>query len=525
MVLAPPWTPVNDFSLDGAMLAVGFLVVGIVASFVAIRLQRLSKFPPPGPRGFKQSPTSRSIFRGRKDIWRQYAEWSKIYGPVFSFRSHRLNIVVLNSAKAVHDLLDIRAKIYSDRPYSAIIELTNQNKPIGRISSQDARFATSRRMAHEELGQKGTLRHLPALERHVKLLLKSLMSDPKHFRQHLRLCQSKSIMMAIYGYPVESDDDPYITIHGNWFKALNSPFLRTGAWFIDSYPILRYLPTWMLGAESHNFITERRASNGQMMNVPFEWTKSEIRAGRSYPSFVANQLSQDNVNPDHEESIKYVVGAMHMSGVDTVLSAMLTFLLMMMLNPEIQKRAQEEVDSVVGSDRLPQLPDRGKLPYVGALIQEVLRFHPPAPLAVTHAVTQDDYYEDMFIQKGSTIVPNVWAVTHDESTYPEPMKFDPMRYLDKSDQDVKSAQPDPRNFVFGFGRRVCAGMYFAEVTLFLQVSSILATFNISKEMNTDGVEIIPNVDFTGGHISQPEDFVCRIVPRSDAAIDLIMWDH
>lgn len=94
---------------------------------------------------------------------------------------------------------------------------------------------------------------------------------------------------------------------------------------------------------------------------------------------------------------------------------------------DAQKRAQDEISSVVGSDRLPQLSDRERLPYVDALIQEVFRFHPGGPLGscslelsshylfltylligVPHSVTQDDYYEGMFIEKGSTIVSNIW---------------------------------------------------------------------------------------------------------------------
>ncbi|KZT34820.1 cytochrome P450 [Sistotremastrum suecicum HHB10207 ss-3] len=522
MALAPTWIFANGLSLDRAMLASGFLLVGIVASLVLIGVRRPSILPPPGPRGSPYSLRRRSIVMGRKHRWKQYAEWTEIYGPVFSLKSNRLNIVVLNSAKAIHDLLGTRSKIYSDRPSSATNDLTTLSKSLVRMSSQGPHFHTTRRIAHEELSAKGTARHLPSIEGDVKLLLKNLLSDPKHFEQHLRLCQSRSVLKTIYGYTVESDDDYLVTRIEDWMKVYNST-MHPGTWLVDSYPILKYYPSWLPGGGFQTFMSKRRASTEEVRNLPFEWAKSEIKSGKSYPSFVLNQMSRENIIPEHEEIVKNVAGTMYMAGVDTVVSTMLIFFLLMTLNPDAQKRAQDEISSVVGSDRLPQLSDRERLPYVDALIQEVFRFHPGGPLGVPHSVTQDDYYEGMFIEKGSTIVSNIWAVTHDESTYPEPMKFDPSRYLRQGEKDAKSIQPDPRSFVFGFGRRVCAGMYFAEVTLFLQISSILATFDTLKEKDADGVEITPQLDFTPGIVSRPEVFVCKIVPRSDAAIDLIMW--
>lgn len=79
----------------------------------------------------------------------------------------------------------------------------------------------------------------------------------------------------------------------------------------------------------------------------------------------------------------------------------------MTLYPEAQKKAQEEIDRVVGSDRLPTLADRENMPYIQALIKEVLRWHPGSPLGIPHTSTQDDVYNGYFIPKGSILLPNV----------------------------------------------------------------------------------------------------------------------
>ena len=80
----------------------------------------------------------------------------------------------------------------------------------------------------------------------------------------------------------------------------------------------------------------------------------------------------------------------------------------MTMNPEIQKKAQEEIDAVVGNTRLPDYDDRPSLPYIEAVYREVLRIDPPAPTGVPHAATEDDYYKGYFIPKGTFILPNSW---------------------------------------------------------------------------------------------------------------------
>ena len=160
------------------------------------------------------------------------------------------------------------------------------------------------------------------------------------------------------------------------------------------------------------------------------------------------------------------------------LSTIRTFLLVMALNPEAQKRAQIELDAVIGPDRLPSLSDRCSLPYIEALVMECYRWHPTLPLSVVRTYTgeEDDEYKGYRIPKGSLVLANSWCVlrcsraeagsavltrglvlpcrafAHDPQNYPEPEAFMPKRYLTgegKLNHDVR----DPRTFTFGYGRR------------------------------------------------------------------------
>ena len=83
----------------------------------------------------------------------------------------------------------------------------------------------------------------------------------------------------------------------------------------------------------------------------------------------------------------------------------------MVCYPEAQKKAQAEIDAVVGRDRLPSLADRPQLPYITAVMNEVFRWSPVAPLAIPHSAMQDDVYQGYLIPKGSLVIPNIWYVS------------------------------------------------------------------------------------------------------------------
>lgn len=80
----------------------------------------------------------------------------------------------------------------------------------------------------------------------------------------------------------------------------------------------------------------------------------------------------------------------------------------MLLYPDIQKKAQEELKNVVGMNAFPSFDDRKNLPYIEALLKEVLRWHPVAPMGVPHMLKEDDIIGEYFVPKGTIVMGNVW---------------------------------------------------------------------------------------------------------------------
>lgn len=123
----------------------------------------------------------------------------------------------------------------------------------------------------------------------------------------------------------------------------------------------------------------------------------------------------------------------------------------MALNPEVVKKAHEELDRVVGKGRLPDFADRDDLPYINAVVKELFRWNPPFPISVPGRVTQDDVYRGYLIPAGATVIGNIWAICRDPDIYPDPEAFNPDRFL--KDGKINPLVFDPEDRGFGAGRR------------------------------------------------------------------------
>jgi cytochrome P450 len=178
------------------------------------------------------------------------------------------------------------------------------------------------------------------------------------------------------------------------------------------------------------------------------------------------------------------------------------WILAMLAYPETQARAQAELDAVVGRARLPTFADYSSLPYIRAMVQEILRWRPVAPLGIPHQLTEDDWYDGMFIPKGTICIPNVWHMNHDPGVYGENVAhFDPARHLD-ANGDINILGPSnikEGHVSYGFGRRECPGRHMANNSLFIDIAIILWASKIERKKDALGKMLPLDVD---GHVDK-----------------------
>ena len=171
----------------------------------------------------------------------------------------------------------------------------------------------------------------------------------------------------------------------------------------------------------------------------------------------------------------------------------------MVAYPEIQKRAQDELEAVVGRSRCPTFADAPNLPYIQAMVKEALRWRPPLPMGVPHAPTQDDWYEGMFIPKGTMCLVNLWQCHHDPTAYgPDAASFNPERFLDEHDRLIPGPVEtrDDGHSAYGFGRRACVGKHAANDALFLDMATVLWAAQLESARDENGNEIPVDMETT-----------------------------
>ena len=176
-------------------------------------------------------------------------------------------------------------------------------------------------------------------------------------------------------------------------------------------------------------------------------------------------------------------------GADTTSAMMAFWVLAMMAYPETQARAQAELDAVVGRTRLPTLADYPHLPYIRAMVKELLRWRPIVPLVTPHRSTEDDWYEGMFLPKGTICIANAWHMNRDPEIFGKNTDdFDPARYLDANGEMAPGPLELKKDghFSYGFGSRICVGRHMADNSLFINMAILLWAMNFDRKKDASG---------------------------------------
>lgn len=346
-------------------------------------------------------------------------------------------------------------------------------------------------------------------EESVHFLL-NLLQSPEDLFDHIKKEAGAVILKTTYGYNAEPHGKDLLVDMAGRTMAEFSDSTTPGKWPVDVMPFLRYLPDWMPGAGFKTTAREMAAQLQQTTEQPYAFVKQQMREKKHKTSFLSQAIENLGSDAEMERIHKWSASSMYLGGADTTVSSLMTFFLAMTLFPEIQTKAQEELDRVMG-DRLAMSSDRESLPYIWAVVLETHRWHPVAPMALPHASTKEDVIRGYRIPKGALLLPNNWWFTHDPAVYPDPMAFCPERFIDTP---THKAEPDPRTWTFGYGRRVCPGRYVADNALFVTIAQSLAVFKIEKLVDENGQVVEPELKFEPGVVSHPVPYRTSIKPRS-----------
>ncbi|KAH9987348.1 cytochrome P450 [Russula vinacea] len=275
------------------------------------------------------------------------------------------------------------------------------------------------------------------------LLASDLLVGPARWDQHLHRASASLILSVLYGYPTLRSEQDHILVGVKDFPIV---FLRLLLW------VLACLAKWKGDAEAWY------KKDSAMFEGLFHMVEANVAKGE-----------------DHQKRT-WFGGTMYVGGAESSSSQMEWWMFAMLAYPETQARAHAELDAVVGRDRSPTL--------------ETYR-----PTGIATSIHWDDWYEGMFIPKGTICIPNVWHMNRDPELFGKNAEhFDPARYLDANGclhvapglSDIK----EEGHFTYGFGRRICVGRHMADNSLFINMAIMLWANRIEGKKDASG-RLIP----------------------------------
>ncbi|KAK7678460.1 hypothetical protein QCA50_018520 [Cerrena zonata] len=367
---------------------------------------------PPGPNGYP-------IIGNLLDMptvmpWKTFQKWSNVYGDVMLLRLPGNPIVILGSTQATFDLLDKRSDIYSDRPTSVMQKMMFWDWAMSLMPYTQT-WREHRREFHQYFYQRKVPTYHPVQLAQCRAGLQRLLASPtENVGQNIRQIFTAIILKVTYNLDITDLRDEYVVMAQ---KALEGVSLGTvpGKFWVEFFPILRHIPSWVPGNSAGKMADHYKPIVEFMRNKPFDEIKQGMMNGNVVPSIASSLIErvykksgEDYSTPIDDTLARNVAGIAYAGSSDTTTSAAQSCLIAMSLYPEVQRKAQEELDRVVGPNRLPDFDDHEDLVYLRAIVLEAMRWMVVLPLCIPHRVIRDDEYKGCLIPKGTIVMPNIW---------------------------------------------------------------------------------------------------------------------
>ncbi|KAL1900977.1 hypothetical protein Sste5346_002040 [Sporothrix stenoceras] len=527
--LIPDWVPPQylDMATRSPSLTAA-LAVGIFLFFRLLTMGRREKGLPPGPPtlpvlgNLHQIPTS--------GLHAKFIEWGEKFGGVFSLKMGSGTMIVLYDRQAVHDLVDKKGVIYSERPRDHVADIVTHgdsfafmsNTPMYREQRKIAAHNLSPRVLDERAG--------PIQDAEITVLLRDLLDRPEAFYNHVRRTTCSVACAMVFGQRGAS----YESFFGHCvYDAMDSysESLEPGANPpVDQFPFLKYLP------DAVSPWRKRARRSYEAMDATWSAARAVMdqrRARGERRVCIADSVLDDPklAGKMNDGQLNHFLGVLVEGGADTTASSILTLIACLARHPEYQRMAQVEIDALCGAPeddtpktaRMPIWSDFAALPFVNSIVKEGIRWHGVLPLGVPHRVAKDDWYKGMLIPKDATVVIPSYAIHRAERFhYSNPTVFDPRRFVNHprlaSDYAGSPDFNKRDHYGYGAGRRICPGMHLAERTQWRAVAKLLWAFDI--ELPTDpktGAAIVPDPEaYHEGIAHTPKPYSVIFKPRSPA---------
>jgi cytochrome P450 len=440
-----------------------------------------------------------------------FSDWSKRYGAMLRLNIAGKHHIIVSSEEIANDLLRERGTIYSSReqlPMAA--QLVSGNLRPLFLPYGDT-WRNVRKLMHNLTSSTIAKTYEPLQEQESLRAIRDLTYEPESYETWFERYAAGLIMRLAYSKPVQTGKESYVkqilkVVHT--VERVASP----GAYLVDTIPALMWLPEWLAPFKREGRRLHRQESE-LFKNLLQEGIKTS-QSDQKVENFCSKWYNSRETYGLNDDQAAYAIGTLFEAGAGTTAAAMMSFMLAMTLYPEEFRKLQEEVDEVVGADRLPCFEDMSSLPRVRAVAKEVLRWRPVTAGGLPHMLTKDDTYKmehgrSVLLKAGTNVHPVQWSIHREPVRYPNAESFRPERWLEKGWPTFKeplTQYPNLQNFsAFGFGRRICPGQNIAERSLYILISRVAWACHITQKRDQSGNPLPPpKYDYVPGfNVSSP----------------------
>ncbi|KAJ9559862.1 hypothetical protein OSB04_005022 [Centaurea solstitialis] len=495
--------------MDVFSLYIVYLALLLPLYLFATRFRsKISNLP---PTVFPTLPIIGHLYLLKPPLYRTFAKISARYGPIILLQLGFRRILLVSSPSAVEECFTKNDLVFANRPKMVYGKIMGNNYTSMSWSSYSDHWRNLRRIASTELL---SLRHLNKLYEirmdecrlmiHKLLLTNSSQVNMKSVFYELML---NVMMRMISGKRYFGGDIADVEEEGKRFKKiLDEVFLSSSA-----SDVMDYLPSlsW-LGVKGPE---KKLIALKEKIDVFFQELINQLKQVK--PGEVENKnntmievlFSLQRSNPEYytDQMITSFLMVLLSAGTETSSTTMEWGLSLMLNDPQVIKKARNEIDLHVGKYRLIEESDIANLPYLRCILNETLRLYPPAPLLVPHESSEDTIVGGYHISRGTMLLVNQWAINHNPALWTNPERFNPERFEGLEDTRDYGYKLIP----FGSGRRRCPGEGLALRVVGVTLGLLIQCFEWEK-VNEDMVDM---TEGPGIIVPKAKPLIVKCTPR------------
>ncbi|KAI7865851.1 cytochrome P450 [Spinellus fusiger] len=437
-------------------------------------------------------------------------EWHKELGPIIHIKMGAKDFIIISDPGLAHKVFVTNGVSTSSRPPHRFSDKYHSHDGRGVIfANYGKRWTDARAAVANFLSPKAVNASNDVLLFEAKNLIKELIAQTKSKKSvnpfNYANCASLNVVLGLYcTMRVDSSEDP---LYKEIMDAID--VIVQKASFeedISSYiPALSFID-YIRGKDKKDSEWVRNSRDPLMKKLLKEAFESDTNSA-------FKKIHESNEKTQFEEKDFIVImNDIIAAGTDTVATTISWAFLFLSHHPEIQKKICDEIDTFVTKhERLPDFSEREHFPYMVSVQREILRHIPISTLSIPHVADKDIIIDNYLIKKGSTLLSNMYTMHLDPDVYSEPDKFIPERYMNNKSTMFASANGNTSerdHFNFGWGRRICPGIYLAEAELFYVYVNLWSRCTIEPMLDSNN-----NPVYTDYTISIPYGLTLRPTPH------------